>query len=95
MAWDTHAQTGHAVVESDRIHGCPVFDHDGLYIGRISRLLIGRRTGHVEDVVVHTRGHFGLGQTDVYVQWHSLQYDTRISAYRASHVGGHSPALVR
>jgi sporulation protein YlmC with PRC-barrel domain len=64
MAWDTHAQTGHAVVESDRIHGCPVFDHDGLYIGRISRLLIGRRTGHVEDVVVHTRGHFGLGQTD-------------------------------
>jgi sporulation protein YlmC with PRC-barrel domain len=84
MTWSTRPQTGHVVVESDRIHACPVFDHDGVYVGRISRLLIDRRTGHVEDVVVHTKGRFGFGQTDVYVQWHSLRYDTRISGYRAS-----------
>ena len=84
MTWNPRPQTGHLVVESDRIHGCPVFDHDGVYIGRISRLLIGRRTGHIEDVVVHTKGRFGFSQTDVYVQWHSLRYDTRLSGYRAS-----------
>ena len=84
MTWDMHPhQTGHAMVESDRIHGRPVFDRDGVYIGRISRLLIDRRSGHVENVVVHAQGRFGLGQKDVDVLWHSLQYDTRLPGYRA------------
>ena len=78
------SQTGHSVVESDRVHGSPVFDHDGVLIGRVSRLLIDRRSGHVLEVVVHTQGRFGFGQKDFEVLWASLHYGTRLTGYRTN-----------
>jgi len=90
MNWRSHtghecwgSQTGHPWIETDRIHGRPVFDHDGVLMGKISRLLIDRQSGRVEEVVVHVNGHFGFGQKDVEILWDALRYDTRLTGYRA------------
>jgi sporulation protein YlmC with PRC-barrel domain len=60
-----HSQTGRKWVETDRVIDRLVFDHDGKSIGTIRRLLIDRRSGRVEQVVVHTHGHFSFGALDL------------------------------
>ena len=79
-----HSHTGHKLIESDRIVERPVFDHDGNPIGKIRCLLIDRRSGHVDSVVVHKHGIFGLGAHEYQLPWDVLSYDTRLPGYRAS-----------
>jgi sporulation protein YlmC with PRC-barrel domain len=77
-----HSQTGRQWIESDRMIDRLVFDDDGKSIGTIRRLLIDRRSGHVDQVVVHTHGHFTFGALDLELPWASLGYDTRLPGYR-------------
>jgi sporulation protein YlmC with PRC-barrel domain len=84
MKKELHSQTGHKCIESDRIVERPVFDHDGLPIGKVRCLLIDRRSGQVEFVVVHSHGLFGLGAHEYELPWGVLAYDTRLPGYRAS-----------
>jgi sporulation protein YlmC with PRC-barrel domain len=77
-----HSHTGRKWVESDRMIDLLVFDHDGKSIGTIRRLLIERRSGCVEQVVVHTHGHFTLGALDLVLPWSKFGYDTRLPGYR-------------
>jgi sporulation protein YlmC with PRC-barrel domain len=79
-----HSHTGHKWIESDRIVDRPVYDHDGSPIGKIRCLLIDRRSGQVECVVVHSHGLFGLGSHEYELPWSVLSYDTRLPGYRAS-----------
>jgi hypothetical protein len=64
-----YAQAAHRLVESDRMVYRPVFDHSGNPLGTIMRLLIDRRSGHVDQVVVLTHGHFGFGQCEIELPW--------------------------
>lgn len=79
---DLHPHTGHRCIESDRMVERLVFDHDGKPLGKITRLLIERRSGHVEQVIVHTHGHFGFGASDFELPWSALLYDTCLPGYR-------------
>lgn len=84
MNTGTHSHTGHKWIESDRIVDRPVFDHDGCAIGKIRCLLIDRRSGSVERIVVHSHGIFGIGAHEYELPWHVVSYDTRLPGYRAS-----------
>lgn len=84
MSAGPHSHTGHKWIESDRVMERAVFDHDGEPIGKIKRLLIERRSGVVERVVVIAHGIFGLGAHEYELPWSSLCYDTRLPGYRTS-----------
>lgn len=77
------SRTGHKWIESDRIIERSVFDHDGSPIGKIRCLLIDRRSGCVEFVIVHSHGLFGLGAHEYQLPWGAIAYDTRLPGYRA------------
>jgi sporulation protein YlmC with PRC-barrel domain len=79
-----HAGAGHKSVGSDRMVYRPVFDHSGNLLGTITRLLIDRRSGHVDHVVVLTHGHFGFGRREVELPWAALGYDMTLPGYRLS-----------
>lgn len=79
-----HSNTGHRLIDSDRVVDRPVFDHDGAAIGRIRCLLVDRRSGQVERVVVHAHGLLGIGAREYELPWSVLAYDTRLPGYRAS-----------
>jgi len=53
-------------IESDRVAGLPVFDDGGNRIGKIKRLMIEKRSGLVDCVVVdyHQRP-FGIGLKEI------------------------------
>jgi sporulation protein YlmC with PRC-barrel domain len=79
-----HSHTGHKWIESDRIVERPVFDHDGCPIGKVRCLMIDRRSGQVEYIVVQSHGLFGLGAHEYELPWSALTYDTRLPGYRAN-----------
>jgi|SRR4051812_8397087 hypothetical protein len=79
-----HSNTGHRLIDSDRVVDRPVFDHDGAAIGKIRCLLVDRRSGQVERVVVHAHGLLGIGAHEYELPWSVLAYDTRLPGYRAS-----------
>jgi len=77
-----HSHTGRQWIESDRIVDSLVFDNEGSFVGNIRQLLISRRSGHVEQVVVHAHGRFGFGARDFELPWVAFRYDTRLPGYR-------------
>jgi hypothetical protein len=77
-----HSQTGRQWIESDRMFDRLVFDHGGKFVGNIRLLLIHRRSGHVEQVIVHTHGHFEFGALELALPWSTFRYDTRLPGYR-------------
>jgi sporulation protein YlmC with PRC-barrel domain len=64
-----YAQAAHRSVESDRMVYLPVFDHSGNALGTIMRLLIDRRSGRLDQVVVLTHCHFGSGRCEIELPW--------------------------
>lgn len=84
MSTAERAHTGHTWIESDRIVGRHVFDHDGTEIGRIRCVSIDRRSGMVGHVAVYSHGLFGIGSHEYQLPWSVLSYDTRFPGYRAS-----------
>jgi sporulation protein YlmC with PRC-barrel domain len=87
-----YAQAAHRLVESDHMIYRSVFDHSGNLLGTIRRLRIDRRSGHVEQVVVLTHGHFGFGRCEIELPWDVLGYDTTLAGYRlALSVSGSAP----
>jgi hypothetical protein len=67
-----YAQAAHRSVESDRMIYLPVFDHSANPLGTIMRLLIDRRSGRLDQVVVLTHGHFGSDRCEIELPWARL-----------------------
>ncbi len=83
MSAAPHSRTGHRRIESDRVLEQPVFDREGERIGIICRLLIERRSGLVDSVLVRAHALLGLVAHEYEVPWNSLRYDTRLAGYRS------------
>jgi hypothetical protein len=77
-----YAQSAHTSIESDRVAYQPVFEHSGNLLGTITRLSIDRRSGHIDQVVVLTHGHFGFGRRELELPWAALKYDITLPGYR-------------
>ena len=70
-------------IESDRVEGLPVFDDSGNRLGKIKRLMIEKRSGLVDCVVVdHHQRPFGIGLEEIEIPWKTLWYDTTVGGYR-------------
>jgi sporulation protein YlmC with PRC-barrel domain len=70
------------VIHSDRIEGMKVCNPDGVSIGKVTRMLIDKVTGHVESAVVVRHKLLGLGSKEYRVTWNELDFDTHLSAFR-------------
>jgi hypothetical protein len=72
----------HAIIESDRVEGTPVFDRKYEQIGTIKRLLIEKVSGRVVFVDVTFGGFLGIGSHHVTIPWDKLSFDTELEGYR-------------
>jgi sporulation protein YlmC with PRC-barrel domain len=73
---------GKLLIESDRVEGTYVYDHDENHIGTIKRLMIEKVSGHVVSAVISFGGFFGLGESEYAIPWNRLHYDLNLSGYR-------------
>ncbi|MDB5597066.1 MAG: photosystem reaction center subunit [Hyphomicrobiales bacterium] len=69
-------------IESDRVEGLPVFDDSGNRLGKIKRLMIEKRSGLVDCVVIDHHRRFGIGLEEIEIPWKTLWYDTTVGGYR-------------
>lgn len=63
------------LMESDALHGVPVFSADGRTVGRLEKAVLGRRSGSVGYVVLTTRRWWGLVRERHVLPWRSLTAD--------------------
>jgi hypothetical protein len=77
-----HPVPAHPVIESDRVEGTAVFDHEGRHIGTIKRLLIEKVSGRVTYVDLTFGGFLGLGTHHHTIPWQKLTYDRGLEGYR-------------
>lgn len=78
----TEASASAALIESDRVDGTAVYDHDGKHIGTIKRLMIEKSSGRVAYVVMSFGGFFALGTEPYTIPWAGLRYDKSLGGYR-------------
>jgi sporulation protein YlmC with PRC-barrel domain len=74
--------TGRPLIESDRVEGTYVYDHNDIHIGTIKRLMIEKVSGQVRSAVISFGGFFGLGEKEYSIPWAKLQYDVNLAGYR-------------
>ena len=78
------AQTpaSHELISSDRVIGTNVYGQDRLHIGKVERLVIDKRSGHVLYAVLSFGGFLGFGADHYPVPWQKLDYDAGLEGFR-------------
>lgn len=72
------------LIASSKVEGTPVFDRDGSKLGTICTLMINKRSGQTEYVVLKYNSDFlGLKVNERYypLDWRELTYDRRVHGY--------------
>lgn len=69
------------LISSDKVEDTKVFATDGDEIGKISHLMIGKRSGRVEYAVMSFGGFLGMGESHFPVPWDALDYDVAKDGY--------------
>ena len=69
------------LISSDKVSGTSVYSSNGDKLGSIERLMIGKRSGHVEYAVMSFGGVLGIGEQLHPLPWDSLDYDTDRDGY--------------
>jgi hypothetical protein len=84
LLWEAsnEAASFHPVIESDRVEGTAVFNHQGRQIGTIQRLLIEKVSGRILYVDVTFGGFLGIRVHHRTVPWDKLSYDKALQGYR-------------
>lgn len=76
------AHPNHALISSEDVEGCFVFNLEGEEIGEIDHLMIDKASGQVLYAVMSFGGFLGLGHSHYPVPWSKLSYDTRLNGYK-------------
>lgn len=72
------------LIASDKVEGTPVYRADGDKIGKIERVMIDKRTGHVAYAVMTFGGFLGIGDDYYPVPWSVLRYSEKLGGYEAN-----------
>jgi hypothetical protein len=80
----TEANSGNALIASDRVEGTPVRRSNGDKIGTIERLMIDKVSGRVAYAVMSFGGFLGLGEEYHTLPWSTLTYNTGLDAYEVN-----------
>jgi uncharacterized protein YrrD len=78
---DVNRDETHRLIASDKVEGTDVRRSDGDKIGSIYRLMIDKRSGHVEYVVMSFGGFLGMGESRRPIPWNVLRYNEDLDAY--------------
>jgi len=86
LVWEASNETApfHPIIESDRVEGTAVFNHQGRQIGTIKRLLIEKVSGKVLYVDVTFGGFLGIGVHHRTIPWDKLTYAKDLEGYRTN-----------
>lgn len=74
------------LISSTKVHGTAVYSREGERLGIINSVMIDKRSGQVEYVVVGFGGLFGLGGEHHPLPWQVLTYEPARHGYIA-HLG--------
>ncbi|GGD83316.1 PRC-barrel domain-containing protein [Croceicoccus mobilis] len=77
---------GHNLIASDRVEGTAVYRPNGDKIGKVHHMMIGKRSGLVEYVIMNFGGFLGLGEEHRPIPWDALDYDPKLGGYVVSAV---------
>jgi hypothetical protein len=73
--------TGKPLIESDRVEGTDVLDHQGRNVGQIKRLMIDKLSGKVSYAVMTFGGFLGMGAQEHPIPWNKLTYDPQMGGF--------------
>jgi sporulation protein YlmC with PRC-barrel domain len=71
------------LISSTKVHGTAVYSREGERLGTINSVMIDKRSGQVEYVVVGFGGLFGLGGEHHPLPWQVLTYEPTRRGYVA------------
>lgn len=71
------------LISSSKVHGASVYNREGERLGRIQSVMLDKRSGQVEYVVLVYGGLFGLGGEHHPLPWQVLTYDPARAGYTA------------
>lgn len=81
----THEETERdetaSLIGSDKVEGTAVYGPDEEKIGRVERVMIGKRDGRVAYAVLSFGGFLGIGDRHVALPWDQLTYDEELGGY--------------
>lgn len=72
----------HTLISAARVKGTDVYDRDGTHIGRVTDIMLNKRSGAIAYLVMSSGGLFGIGGEVHPLPWSALTYDTAIEGYR-------------
>ncbi len=72
----------HTLISTSRVKGTDVYDSDGTHIGRVTDVMIERKTGKVAYLILSSGGLFGIGGQVQPLPWSTVSYDPAIQGYR-------------
>jgi sporulation protein YlmC with PRC-barrel domain len=81
---DPSARETFNLIASDKVEGTPVYKSDGEKIGKIERVMINKRTGHVAYAVMTFGGFLGIGDDYYPVPWSVLHYSEKLGGFEAA-----------
>lgn len=69
------------LVTTRQVEGAAIYNRDGDRIGTIAALMVDKRTGRIEYIVMASGGFLGMGESLHPLPWAILAYDSRRGGY--------------
>jgi hypothetical protein len=83
-AADADIHENYDLIASDKVEGTAVFRSNGDKIGRIERVMIGKRDGKVGYAVMSFGGFLGMGHDHYPLPWSVLTYNESLGGYEVN-----------
>ena len=74
----------HSLIASDKVEGTAVYRSNGEKIGKIQRVMIGKRSGKVGYAVMSFGGFMGIGEDYYPLPWSPLTYNPQLEGYEVN-----------
>lgn len=78
---ETTVTSSESLIASAMVEGAAVYSPAGDKLGAIDNLIIDKRSGQVQTVVLEVGGFLGLGSDRFPLPWHMLRYETVLDGY--------------
>jgi hypothetical protein len=78
------ARETHELIGSDKVEGTAVYRPNGVKIGNIARVMIGKQSGKVGYAVMSFGGFLGIGEDYYPLPWSLLTYNPRLEGYEVN-----------
>ena len=70
------------IISASKVEGTAVYGSNREKIGTVDSLMIGKRDGKVQHVILSVGGFFGMGDKMHSIPWSKLAYDNELDGYK-------------